>query len=89
MKSDFHDILGSPKLTDDSKKSLKESLCQERNPNTQNTAFLGRYSYLILARAAALLSVFWNKARIKAFTSVEENAAARGPFPSAHLQNKR
>jgi hypothetical protein len=47
-----------------------------------------RRSYLILARAAALLSVFWNKARIKALTSLEGNAVARGPFPSAHLQNK-
>lgn len=51
-------------------------------------AFSGRENYLILARAAALLSVFWNKARIKAFTSLEENAVARGPFPSAHLQKK-
>ena len=52
-------------------------------------AFSGRWSYLILARVAALLSVFWNKARIKAFTSLEENAVAKGPFPSAHLQNKK
>lgn len=56
---------------------------------TQNQERISRReSYLILARAAALLSVFWNKARIKAFTSLEENAVARGPFPSAHLQNK-
>lgn len=45
-------------------------------------------SYLILASAAALLSVFWNKARIRLFTSAAENSAARGPFPSAHLHRR-
>lgn len=48
-----------------------------------------KQSYLILASAAALLSVFWNKARIRLFTSAAENSAARGPFPSAHLCGKK
>lgn len=41
--------------------------------------------YLILVKAAALLSVFWNRARIRLFTSELENSTASGPFPSAHL----
>lgn len=41
--------------------------------------------YLILVRATALLSVFWNKARIRFFTSELENSSASGPLPSAHL----
>ena len=42
--------------------------------------------YLILARAKARRSVFWNKARTRLFISGPENSMARGPFPSAHLQ---
>lgn len=42
--------------------------------------------YLILVRATALLSVFWNKARIRFFTSELENSNASGPLPSAHLR---
>lgn len=87
-KPNLHDI-SSPRPMGDSNKSWKEKSCQERTPHGQDMAFSGRWSYLILARAAALLSVFWNKARIKAFTSLEENAAAKGPFPSAHLKNKK
>lgn len=41
--------------------------------------------YLILAKAAALLSVFWNKARTRFFTSELENSKASGPLLSAHL----
>lgn len=41
--------------------------------------------YLILVRATALLSVFWNKARIRFFTSELENSNASGPLLSAHL----
>lgn len=41
--------------------------------------------YLILVRATALLSVFWNKARMRLFISELENSNARGPLPSAHL----
>lgn len=41
--------------------------------------------YLILVRATALLSVFWNKARIRFFTSELENSNASGPLPSTHL----
>lgn len=40
----------------------------------------------ILVRAAARLSVFLNKARIRLFISLQENSTARGPFPSAHLK---
>lgn len=42
----------------------------------------------ILVRAAARLSVFLNKARIRLFISLQENSTARGPFPSAHLKKK-
>jgi len=42
--------------------------------------------YLILVSAAALLSVFWNKARIRFFTSEPENSSASGPLASAHLR---
>lgn len=55
----------------------------------QKMQHVGANSYLILASAAALLSVFWNKARIRLFTSAGENSAARGPFPSAHLQGRK
>lgn len=42
--------------------------------------------YLILVRATALLSVFWNKARIRFLISELENSIASGPLPSAHLE---
>lgn len=44
--------------------------------------------YLTLVIARALLSVFWNKARIKLFTSVLVNSNARGPLLSAHLRRE-
>ena len=40
-------------------------------------------SHLILARAAARLSLFWNRARINCLTSLAVNSSASGPLPSA------
>lgn len=61
--------------------------CRERG--RARTVFPRGRCYLMLAKAAALRSVFWNKARMRVFTSLGENSAARGPLLPAHLRRRK
>ena len=56
----------------------------EQHRNTADESGVNETArYLILARTAALRSVFWKSARTNCFTSVGPHSAARGPLPSA------
>ena len=47
----------------DSKKSLNECLCQEKNPHGQDIAFLGRWGYFLFQRFYLFLEIENGKER--------------------------